>query len=407
MSERTAIGFSDIHGKLKVLHLLEERDSAGFDGSSIEGYADIEDSDLLLEADADARDVLGTSFRMAEILTTEGELYEKSPRSILKQMMEDSPYDMTLGVEPEFFVLGEEGEFLDEDGYFDPDFGSKPSLPHKMVEALQSAGIDAYGYHSEVAGSQWEMKADFLDKNAVEVADETLLYKEIVRTVAEENGKQATFMPKLNDENGSGMHIHVSLWDGDTNVFADGEGLSDEARYFAGGILEHAKALSAVVSPTVNSYKRLVPDREAPTKIAAAESNRSALVRVPPFSSGEGARIEYRAPDPSCNPYLAFTAIMAAGLDGIERELDPGFEEYEGENVYQDDSVEDLPESLGEALDYLEEDEVIMDALRPVAETYLELKREEADEYETFLEGEDRDPRGVYEDFDWERYFDV
>ncbi|MDY6788731.1 MAG: glutamine synthetase family protein [Candidatus Nanohaloarchaea archaeon] len=387
--ELKTLVFPDLEGNLRALH-TENTGRKYFDGSSIEGFQPIEDSDLAFEPleDIEPRELFGRDLYMCGIYTPERERYEKDPRKILEdtlEELEEKGYSAKVGVEPEFFLLDEDGDAIDDAEYFDL---TVSEIIAEAREEMKEADIAVQGYHSEVAGSQWEKKTDFTDKSPLEVADETLLYKKIVREKAAEKGLKASFDPKpFESENGSGMHMHFSLWKEGENLFSGGryeddskrENISKEAEYFIGGILEHADALSAVVSATESSYNRIVPGKEAPTKKVAGHRNRSCLVRIPAFDSEGSARIEYRAPDPSCNPYLALSTALKAGMHGIEEEIEPEMmEEYgnENENAYEAEEVEELPGSLSEALGYLEEDEVVRDALGEAFASYLELKRD-------------------------------
>ncbi len=370
------LAVTDLEGNFKALHTRKVGNKS-LDGSSIEGFQPIHDSDLPFKPleGVKAREFFGRQLHICGIYNSEGERYSKDPRKILEDTMEglkEEGYSAKVGVEPEFFILDGDEDPVDNYGYFDLETSEAVEM---AMERMLKADIGVEDYHSEVAPSQWEIVTDFTDKTPVEVADETLLYKKIVRDSVEEFGKEATFDPKpFEDENGSGMHMNISLWNDGENLFAGEEGkISEQARYFIGGILEHADALSAVVSPTESSYERIVPGMEAPTKKASGEKNRSTLVRIPSFDSEEGARIEYRAPDPSCNPYLAFSAVIAAGMNGMEKEIEP--EWVEG-NAY-DMEIEELPDSLLEALDYLEEDDVVRGALGEAYQPYKDLKEQE------------------------------
>jgi glutamine synthetase len=229
--------------------------------------------------------------------------------------------------------------------------------------AMEKAGVPMDLHHHEVAtAGQSEMSMTFT--TLTRMADNLLLYKYIIKNVARQYGKTVTFMPKpLFGDNGSGMHVHSSLWKGDTNVFFDGDGsyasLSQTAKYYIGGILKHAAALLALTSPTTNSYRRLVPGYEAPVNIAYSQRNRSAICRIPATNSSKAKRVEFRAPDPSCNPYLAFSAILMAGVDGICNEIDPG--EPQDRDLYElpaeeKKKIKQVPSSLTEVLDALEAD---------------------------------------------------
>ncbi|GAB6136409.1 hypothetical protein JCM16307_19580 [Thermococcus prieurii] len=265
--------------------------------------------------------------------------------------------------------------------------------------------------HHEVGKAQHEI--DFRYDEALKTADNIVSFKYVVKAIAEMRGLYATFMPKpLYGYPGNGMHLHISLWKDGENAFIGEDGLSETALHFIAGILKHAKALTALTNPTVNSYKRLVPGYEAPVYISWGYRNRSALIRVPAFW-GNGARIEYRCPDPSANPYLAFSAILLAGLDGIKRKLEPSY--YVETNVYEmgeeersKAGIETLPGSLGEALEELKKDRVVREALGEAYENFIAYKEREWSEYVTYLESREL-PLETKKVTEWEleRYFYV
>ncbi|RME13231.1 MAG: glutamine synthetase, partial [Ardenticatenia bacterium] len=292
-------------------------------------------------------------------------------------------------------------------GYFDESTDLGLDVRRQMVNALQALGIEVEATHHEVAPGQHEI--DFRYDDALRTADNVVTLRIAVKTIAQRNGLYASFMPKpISGINGSGMHTHQSLvWlETGENAFVDphGEyGLSDIARWFIAGQLAHARALSAVVAPTVNSYKRLVPGYEAPVYVSWARFNRSALIRVPSISAGrwQSTRVELRCPDPSANPYLAFAVMLAAGLDGIRRKLEPP--PPAEEDLFHLDArrlsrpLELLPGSLAEALDALESDEVIASALGPhLLSRFIEAKRREWDDY-----------RAHVSTWEIERYFEI
>jgi glutamine synthetase len=283
----------------------------------------------------------------------------------------------------------------DAGGYFDPapkDLAS--DLRREMIYTLEEMDFEVESSHHEVADGQHEISFKYAD--ALTTADNIATFRSVVRATAEAHDVHATFMPKpISAINGSGMHTHLSLFTEDgENAFYDGDDefdLSDTAHSFLAGVLDHAKALTAVCNPTVNSYKRLVPGYEAPVYVAWSDVNRSALVRKPAARHAAASRIELRSPDPSCNPYLALASMLHAGLDGIERDLD--CPEPVRENIYEFDEdkraeygIETLPGHLGEAIDALEDDEVVQDALGThVTEKFVEAKRAEFDEYKAFV----------------------
>jgi len=407
--------FTDINGTLKNLEITPDvfleswEDGIMFDGSSIEGFVRIEESDMYLKPVLDTFAVLpwtvdgAKSARViCDVYTPDGKPFEGDPRYRLRRMMEKAEqlgYTPYAGPEMEFFILpiNEKGEpvpeFLDHGGYFD-------LLPLSKVEeirrdiaiALEKMGITVEATHHEVAPSQHEV--DFRYDTFLRTADNAQTVKLVIKTMAIFHGYHATFMPKpFHGVNGSGMHVHMSLFRGDKNIFYDPDdplGLSKELRYFVGGILKHAKALAAVTNPTINSYKRLVPGYEAPVYISWSVGNRSALIRIPK-ARGKATRLEYRSPDPSCNIYLAFAAILAAGLDGIINKIEPPAPVEE--NIYhmtserrEELNIESLPGSLKEAVEELKKDDVIIDALgEHIFEKLVEAAEKDWKEFSTYV----------------------
>jgi len=406
--------FTDILGTVKNVsvpaHQAEKAFSEGiyFDGSSIEGFVRIQESDMRLDPDPETFAVIPweqddgrASARMIcdVINTTTGEPFTGDPRHVLKRAIdraEEMGYELNAGPEPEFFVFekDENGRAAttthDAGGYFDlapKDLAT--DLRREIIETLEAMDFEVEASHHEVARGQHEI--DFKYDDALTTADNIATFRSVVRATAELHDVHATFMPKpIAGINGSGMHTHLSLFEDGTNAFHDDDdefSLSEEAYAFLGGILEHAPAIAAVTNPNVNSYKRLVPGYEAPIYIAWSDVNRSALVRKPAARVPAASRIEFRCPDPSCNPYLALAVMLQAGLDGIERGLEAP--DPVRENIYDFDEerrdeygIETLPSTLGGAVDRLESDEVVTDALgEHVAEKYVQAKREEFTEY--------------------------
>jgi len=406
--------FVDIHGFVKNFAIPAERveealtEGVLFDGSSIEGFVGIEESDMYALPDPDTFAILpwrpkeGKVARMiCDIYWPEGKPFEGCPRLNLKRVMNElaeKGYRMFCGPECEFYLVKEDpetGDIVphDEGGYFDffP-LDRAEDVRREIIFAMEEFGLEVEMSHHEVGPGQHEI--DFKFDDALRTADNVISFKQIVKAIAHRHGLTATFMPKpFYGENGNGMHTHQSLWDpdGEENLFYDPDAedqyyLSDEALYYIGGIMEHAHALCAVCNPLVNSYKRLVPGYEAPVYIAWSPKNRSAFIRVP-AARGKATRIEYRSPDPACNPYLAFAAMMVAGVDGIENKIDPG--DPVNENLYEmsekerkELGVDELPENLKEALEAFEEDEVVQSAFTDhIVEQWLELKYEEWAQY--------------------------
>jgi len=412
--------FTDIMGQLKSFSVgkeeLEEalEQGMGFDGSSITGFNAIEESDMIAMPDTDTYAVLpwrddggsgkGNVARMfCDVLRPGGEPYVGDPRFVMRRAlarMEELGFDhYYLGPELEFFYfgsdqLGEDGvpTILDKGGYFDLttlDAGS--DLRRETVAALKAVGIPVEYTHHEVGPSQHEIDMRYAD--GLKMSDNAMAYRIVVKEVAHLHGCYATFMPKpLFGENGSGMHTHQSLFKGESNAFYEESGqyhLSDTARSFIAGLLTHAREIAALFAPNVNSYKRLVPGYEAPVYAAWSQRNRSALVRVPMYQPGKekATRAELRCPDPSCNPYLTFAAMLHAGLEGIEKGYEcPQPMETNLYDLTHDERVEkgitQLPETLGEAIEELAGSELVRKALGDhIFERYVELKREEWEEY--------------------------
>lgn len=402
--------FSDIMGIIKNVAIPRSQleraldNQIMFDGSSIQGFTRIEESDMNLRPDPNTftlfpwREDKPVARLICDVYKIDGKPFEGDPRYVLKRavaQIEELGYTVNFGPECEFFLFKADPdgapllETHDKAGYFDlgpVDRGE--DARRDIVLALEAMGFEVEASHHEVAPGQHEI--DFKYGDALTQADRVATFKVVTRAIAKRHGLHATFMPKpIFGINGSGMHTHISLFKDGQNAFYDPHGehqLSDVARYFIGGLLKHAPAITAVANPLVNSYKRLVPGYEAPVYIAWSAHNRSALVRVP-ASRQQGTRIELRSPDPSCNPYLAFAAMIAAGVDGIKNKIDPGpsvtFNIYAlSPEERAARGIPSLPGSLAEALDALEADEVIKEALGPhVCTHFISGKRIEWDVY--------------------------
>ncbi|MEG3225315.1 MAG: type I glutamate--ammonia ligase [Methanobacteriales archaeon Met13] len=404
--------FVDIHGTPKNMAVplvkpddIETilKDGLLFDGSSVEGFVDINESDLIIKPDTETFSTLpwrpeekGVCRFICDIYWPDGTPFEGDPRNILKEALakaEKMGYEYNVGPEPEFFIVEEdENEVIyphDSGVYFDVEpVDQGTDVRRELVLGLEELKFDVEVSHHEVAPGQHEI--DFKFDKAMKTADAVITFKQAIKAMVDKMGYLVTFMPKpFFGENGSGMHCHQSLFKNGENLFDDPDtetGLSKEALYFTGGLLKHAKALSAVVAPTVNSYKRLVPGYEAPVYISYGLQNRSTLVRIP-ASRGKGTRVEFRCPDPSCNPYLAFSAMLEAGLDGIKNKIDPG--EPTTIDVFGLDEaglnergIETLPSSLWEAYHALEKDKVVRASLGDhIYNQFMALKRKEWDEY--------------------------
>lgn len=379
-----------------------------FDGSSIEGFVRIEESDMYLYPDLDTWLIFpwetehGKVARLiCDVYMPDGTPFAGDPRSILKKVLAEAKelgFDtMNVGPEPEFFLfkLDNNGnptmEVNDKGGYFDlapVDLGE--NCRREIVLTLESMGFEIEASHHEVAIGQHEI--DFKYAGAITAADNIMTFKLVVKTVARKYGLHATFMPKpIQGINGSGMHCHMSLFKDNENTFFDEKdeiGLSDTARQFMAGILTHARGFAAITNPTVNSYKRLVPGYEAPCYVAWSAKNRSPLIRIP-ASRGLSTRIEVRNPDPSANPYLALAVMLKAGLDGIKKNL--ALQDAVNRNIYimndaerEKAGIPSLPASLKEAIDELLTDGVISSALGGHALThFVEAKLIEWDMFRT------------------------
>ncbi len=406
--------FTDILGTVKNVSIPARQaekaftDGIYFDGSSINGFVRIQESDMRLKPDPETFAVLpwqtdgksGAARLICDVIdTSTGEPFEGDPRRVLKNALDRAEahgFEVNMAPEPEFFLFKQDDdgyattEFADQGGYFDvapKDLAS--DVRREIIFALEDMGFEIEASHHEVAEGQYEINFEYDD--ALSTADNVATFRTTVRAVAAQHDLHATFMPKpVPRINGSGMHTHMSLFEDGENAFHDDNDefdLSETAHSFLAGILEHAPAICAVTDPTVNSYKRLVPGYEAPVYVAWSDRNRSALIRKPAARVPAASRIEARFPDPSCNPYLAFAALINAGIDGIERGLEAP--DPIRENIYEFDEakreeygIETLPENLGEAVDALEDDEVVRSGLgEHVAEKFVEAKREEYTDY--------------------------
>ena len=407
--------FTDIFGQLKNVAITKTQikkavdNQITIDGSSIEGFVRINESDMYLRPDLDSFTILpwkpqqGKVGRLiCDVYTKDGEPFVGDPRGALKRMMDkaaEKGYVFNVGPECEFFLFETDSEGRpttktgDEASYFDlGPLDKGESTRREICLDLESMGYDIEASHHEVAAGQHEI--DFKYGTALATADRVMTFKLAVKTVAQKNGLHATFMPKpVYGIAGSGMHINMSLFRDGKNVFydeSDERGLSKEAYSFIAGLLDHVKAISAITNPLVNSYKRLVPGYEAPCYLAWSASNRSALIRIP-AARGMSTRVELRSPDPSCNPYLAFAVCLAAGLDGIERGLTPPPEITD--NIYDMDAaqrkahgISNLPDTLHHAVAELAADEVVKGALgEHIYTQYVTGKLKEWESYRTYV----------------------
>ena len=409
--------FTDILGVIKNVEVPDRQFGEAldgrimFDGSSIEGFVRIEESDMYLQPDLTTFQVFpwseaggapgGSAVRVGRIIcdiaNPDGTPFAGCPRSTLKKVIRLAAgrgLRMRAGPEAEFFLFQRRDgqpttETHDGAGYFDlapVDLGE--DVRREIVLALEQMGIEIEAAHHEVAPGQHEV--DFHHDDVLATADNVSTFRFVVKNVALKNNLHATFMPKpIFGVNGSGLHTYQSLYRKDANAFVDDQGpwhLSETCLHYIGGLLRHAKGFCAVTNPLVNSYKRLVPGYEAPTAIAWSEKNRSPLVRVP-AARGDDTRVELRMPDPSCNPYLALAMMLRAGLDGIEQRIDPG--PPVNKNIYKMSHrerrhlrIDDLPGNLSEALDEFEKDPIVRDTLGDhIFEHFLAAKREEWESY--------------------------
>lgn len=404
--------FTDVFGTLKNIAITTSQleraldNKVMFDGSSIDGFARVEESDMYLFPNLNTFEIFpwrpqqGKVARMiCDVHKADGTVFESDPRYILKKVLGEAKemgYEFQIGPECEFFLF-----HSDEDGnpttishekasYFDLgplDFGE--NARRDMVLTLEDMGFEIEASHHEVAPAQHEI--DIKYDEALSAADNIMTFKLVVKTIAKRHGLHATFMPKpKHGINGSGMHLNVSMHDKDgVNIFQDSNdknGLSEEAYYFIGGIMQHMKAICFITNPIVNSYKRLIPGYEAPVYIAWSEKNRTPLIRIP-STRGGSTRVELRNPDPSANPYLALAVCLAAGIDGIKNKIEPPasvdgnlFEMTEEESIER--GIEKLPGSLREAAAEFEQDAFIQNVLgEDLSKKYLKAKRKEYAQY--------------------------
>ncbi len=405
--------FTDVFGQLKNMAITKSQlkkaldNQCMFDGSSIAGFAKIEQSDMYLYPDLDTfvifpwRPQQGKVARLiCDVYNSDGTPFECDPRHILKRTLKEAAalgYTFNVGPECEFFLFHTDDEGCptvktnDEGGYFDlaPIDGGE-NCRRDIIQTLEEMGFEIEASHHEVAPGQHEI--DFRYDDALRTADNIITFKLVVKSIAQRHGLHATFMPKpIFGINGSGMHTNMSLMNEKGNAFYDessDNGLSELAYYFIGGVLDHIKGLAAVTNPTVNSYKRLVPGYEAPCYISWSSSNRSTLIRIP-AARGMGTRVELRCPDPTCNPYLALAVILKAGLEGIREKSAPPesvnisiFSLTENQRLSM--GIESLPGTLEAAVAAMERDSLVRETLGDNAfERYVSAKKAEWDEYRT------------------------
>ncbi len=402
--------FTDVLGVQKIFSITPDElemgmeEGMGFDGSSIAGFCRIEESDMIAMPDPTTFQIIPwrptdrpVARMICDIQTPEGKPYEGDPRYVLKKTLKkvtDQGYTFYVGPELEFFYFASDKapEFLDMGGYFDGlPVDRATDLRRQTIFTLQDMGIRVEYSHHEVAPSQHEI--DLRYDEALRMADKVMTYRTAVKEIARLNGVYATFMPKpVFGQNGSGMHVHQSLFKGGKNTFFDGKdkyNLSKTAKQYIAGIMTHAPEITAVCNQWINSYKRLVPGYEAPVYVAWARRNRSAMVRVPMYKPGKekATRMEYRSPDPACNPYLAFAVMLAAGLKGIEKgyklpePVETDIFEMD-EKARADAGITSLPGSLYEALQIVQQSALVRETLgEHIFEKFIENKKVEWDRF--------------------------
>jgi len=408
--------FTDVLGFLKGFAItVEELEGAldegmGFDGSSIEGFARIEESDMVARPDPNTFQIIpwrpkeqAVARMFCDVYEPSGKPFEGDPRYVLKknlQRAKDLGFIYYVGPELEYFYFANSQgtEVLDKGGYFDLNpLDVAQDLRRDTIFALEAMGIKVEYSHHEVAASQHEIDLRYAD--ALTMADNVMTYRLTVKEIAGQHGVYATFMPKpVFGINGSGMHVHQSLFNADKNAFFDKDekySLSKTGRSFTAGLLRHAPEITSITSQWVNSYKRLVPGYEAPVYICWAQMNRSALIRVPMYKPGKekATRIEYRSPDPACNPYLAFSVMLAAGLEGVEKNY--SLAEPANDNIYEmteeekkKANINSLPEDLWEAIKLTENSALVKKALgEKVFNYFIRNKKMEWDEYKAQVTG--------------------
>lgn len=405
--EYVKLQFTNVDGKLKSMsiHLSQLREALeegiGFDGSSVPGYAEVEKSDLILMPDPSTYRTLPWNIEgkkvgrlFCNVCYPNGEPHEADPRSTLENYIrttERKGYEFYVGAEIEFYLFDEDENSIDQGKYLDTaPYDEGEELRTEMAVELQNLGFIVEKIHHEVSPGQNELDLRYSD--ALTTADNILACRQGLKALGQERGVMVNYRPKpLSEKMGNGMHCHHSLGDSQTgeNLFFDPSGkyrMSDLARHFLGGELEHAAGLTALAASVTDSYERLVPGYEAPVYVSWGGPNRTVMTRIPGYEirSGSGMRLEYRTPDPMCNPYLLFTGLLAAGMDGINNELDPG--EPVDENIFEMDEMErsekgitTLPESLHQALDALQGDNVLTEALgKALSRRFIRSKRDEA-----------------------------
>lgn len=398
--------FVDILGNLKYVEIPVEqlsralREEIMFDGSSVEGFVNVEESDMRLAPDFDTLRILpwkedSVARMICDVKKADGTFFEGCPRSILKKILAETAekgYSFNVGPEPEFFLFrkNERGQATtltsSEDGYCDEIKDMEEKVMRGIADNLQLLGFEIETLHQENAPGQYEI--DFKYDDALVTADKVITFKAVVKAIAHHYRLHATFMPKpFSDHAGSCMHIHQSLFKGKNNAFYDGRtenNLSETAMHFIGGQLKYAREFCAITNPIVNSYKRLGSGFEAPLYVAWSMQNRTSLIRIPAAHSKVGTRVELRNPDPTCNPYLALAVILKAGLEGIDEKIEPpehiegNYYEMDADNFKSDGYPEKLPRDLGEALQLMKKSKFVRSVLgNHVCNQFIEQKSAE------------------------------
>jgi glutamine synthetase len=428
--EYIELRIADIHGRLKAMIVpcnpadtIEElrkdpvlKNGTSVDGSSIAGLSRVESSDLRMRPDPSTlielpymmqRTAAAMCF-VQEKGATEDYFYPTDTRGVLHQVCNrllDDDMSLKTKVEPEFHFVTADGEKFDEGGYADS-YPASPAMDILMeiASSIQKIGMKPRVIHHEVGESQQEIEIAFDDIR--EMGDNLLVFKSLARAIAQDAGIDVNFMPKpFQGSAGSGLHCHLQLWKGEKNLFGDEntDGLSETAKNFIAGLIEHSPAITAIANPSVNSYKRLVPHHEAPVYISWGMMNRTALIRVPLFTKAAKAAIEFRSPDPMANPYLLFAALLAAGMNGIKKGLVPP--EPRSEDIFtltekqrDEFGITALPTNLGQALRALRADNVLVDALgSEIVDKFIEIKWKEWNDYRS----------EVVTEWEWETYSDL
>jgi len=400
--DSVALKFLDLQGRIREIRIMPDmlgvilKDGMSFDSSNV-GFTDVSESDMVAVPDPDSYRIMDyenekVAVFLCEMHWPDGTLFKGDPRTLLKSTLNELyEQGMNVRVKPEyeFHLLDKETREPIDTGRYIDGRSEYTGIIAKLTKLVRELNMKVEKIHHEAGHGQFEIEPMPYD-DTLKAADDFVFVKDLVKREAEKYGAIATFMPKpVDGDAGNGLHVHLSLMKDGEYLFSPDE-LNEEAKGFVGGLLEHAKALSAVCCPTVNSYKRLIPGYEAPVYISWGGENRSVLVRIPAYGNEEESkgRIEFRAGDATANIYLMLNSLIKAGLDGMEKGLDPGEEMRDNLFEFSDDEIQErgiklLPENLDEALDELEKDEVISDSLEESYEHYLGLKRKECKDFKS------------------------